>query len=158
MANSPVNTDFTSNERCADCGAPRSEHDETFVAPGRYVSERNRHVATLREVARDGTVELGSFKAALRWAVKRLEGLPEHWRIADSPDETTALLALAEKWEGQIAVAYNEYSHGERHGLEMAAAELRAALGSPVKASECQHLNARPGHFCPHCNELITGR
>jgi hypothetical protein len=44
-----------------------------------YVSDRNRHLSTLREIARDGTVEMGAFKGALRWAIHRLEGLPEHW-------------------------------------------------------------------------------
>ncbi len=35
---------------------------------------------------------------------------------------------LAAKWEAEIAVAFNEYSHGQRAGLEQAAFELRKAL------------------------------
>lgn len=50
-----------------------------------YISPRNRHLATLREIARDGTVETGAFKAALNWAIKRLEGLPENWVAVESP-------------------------------------------------------------------------
>jgi hypothetical protein len=36
---------------------------------------------------------------------------------------------LSAKWEAEIAVAYNEYSQGQRAGLEQAAQELRASLG-----------------------------
>lgn len=53
-----------------------------------YLSIRKKHLATLREIARDGTVEVGQFKAALQWAISRLDGMPEHW--VASPDETTS--------------------------------------------------------------------
>lgn len=43
------------------------------------------------------------------------------------------LSKLADKWEAEIAVAYNEYSQGQRAGLEQAAQELRASLGKEVK-------------------------
>lgn len=46
-------------------------------------------------------------------------------------DMLRALLAFPEDWETRIAVAYNEFSHGERQGLERAAAELRRVLGMP---------------------------
>lgn len=47
---------------------------------------------------------------------------------AESSGPRELLGALAAKWETAIAVAYNEYSHGQRAGLQQAATELRAAL------------------------------
>lgn len=58
--------------------------------------------------------------AELGWTLKPLYPAP------------SALLAecaaLAEDWSGRIAVAYNEYSHGQRAGYEKAARELAAIV------------------------------
>lgn len=62
---------------------------DTNRTSNQYLSIRKKHLATLREIARDGTVEVGQFKAALQWAISRLDGMPEHW--VASPDETSAV-------------------------------------------------------------------
>ena len=51
-----------------------------------YIDERNAHIRVLRtEIARrDGAHD--PVRDALRWAVRRLEGLPEHWRADDGHD------------------------------------------------------------------------
>lgn len=61
------------------------------------------------------------------------------------------LLAMAAKWEGEIAVAYDEYSHGQRAGLEQAAAELKRLLTAQAnRACICTESPADPS--CHHCN------
>lgn len=49
---------------------------------------RNAYVRTLR-VLRDD-IGAGENEQALDWAIKRLEGLPEHWQYVESSDETPA--------------------------------------------------------------------
>lgn len=51
-----------------------------------YCDIRNRHVGLLRQLL-EHTAE--DEETALRWAINRLEGLPEHW-VAESPSETPA--------------------------------------------------------------------
>ncbi len=41
-----------------------------------------------------------------------------------------AVRELADEWRGRIAVAYDEYSHGQRAGYQVAAADLDRALAS----------------------------
>lgn len=43
-------------------------------------------------------------------------------------DLAARIAELAAKWETEIAVAYNEYSHGQRAAFEQAAAELRSLM------------------------------
>lgn len=50
-------------------------------------------------------------------------------KIRNEMPEVKNLLSLADSWEKEIAVAYNEYSHGQRAAYESAASELREVLG-----------------------------
>lgn len=61
--------------------------NKELPSSNQYLSDRKRHIATLREIARDGTIEVGQFKGALQWAISRLDGMPEHWTA--TPDETS---------------------------------------------------------------------
>lgn len=53
-----------------------------------WCKERNKHVSALRILSRGGSVEIGTFLAAAKFAAERLDGLPEHWQAVESPDET----------------------------------------------------------------------
>lgn len=55
-----------------------------------WIAARNRHVQTLRLLANDETVEVGTATAAFKWAVKYLEGLTQRWSAVETPVQLSA--------------------------------------------------------------------
>lgn len=49
--------------------------------------------------------------------------------LANYAQEVERLRKLAEKWEAQIQVAYNDYSYGQRCAFEQGARELLEIIG-----------------------------
>lgn len=73
-----------------------------------------------------------SLYAACPWCeLKRLKqelSLAEEG-LANYAQEVERLRKLAEKWEAQIQVAFNDYSYGQRCAFEQAARELLEIIG-----------------------------
>jgi hypothetical protein len=52
-----------------------------------YTDERNAHIKVLREEIGRRTGAWDSVRDALKWAVRRLEGLPESWEASQADGE-----------------------------------------------------------------------
>lgn len=71
-----------------DAGLWQRPSHETPPSSKTWCDIRNKHIRLLRQLL-DHTEE--DEEAAVRWAIQRLEGLPEHWKYVESPDETPAV-------------------------------------------------------------------